>query len=218
MVAPESPKPDPLAKAELQRRWDTLAPNYNKADWVIEHLFGVKHLRRDLLKRATGAVLDVACGTGANFPFYNGQATLTAVDFSPGMLAEAHKRADSLDLAVDLQVMDAESLAFPDGHFDTVVSTLSTCTVPDPVQQLREIGRVCREDGRVLLVEHGRSHWRWFAWYQDRTVGSALSIVGCRWNQDPFALVEQAGLQILNARRTGGGVFYTIEARPLPQS
>jgi ubiquinone/menaquinone biosynthesis C-methylase UbiE len=214
MASHQHPQPDPLAKAELQRRWDILAPNYNKADWIIEHLLGVKHLRRELLARASGDVLEVACGTGSNFPFYNGHTTLTAVDLSPGMLDQARRRANQLDLAVDLQVMDAESLAFPDASFDTVISSLSTCTVPDPVLQLREMARVCRADGRILLIEHGRSRWRWFAWYQDHTVGSALSIVGCRWNQNPFALAQEAGLRVLDSRRTGAGVFYTIEAAP----
>jgi len=218
MAPTQQPDTDTLLKDELQRRWDTLAPNYNKADWIIEHLLGVKHLRRELLSRASGAVLDVACGTGANFPFYNGYATLTAVDLSPGMLDQAQKRADQLDLAVDLKVMDAEALNFPDGSFDTVVSSLSTCTVPDPVRQLREMGRVCRDDGHILLIEHGRSRWRWFAWYQDRTVGTAFSVVGCRWNQDPLALIQQAGLQVIDFQRTGGGIFYTIEATPMAQT
>ncbi|NIN33964.1 MAG: methyltransferase domain-containing protein, partial [Gammaproteobacteria bacterium] len=97
-------------------------------------------------------------------------------------------------IAVDLHVMDAESLTFADNSFDTVVSALSTCTFPDPIAALREMNRVCKPTGQILLVEHGRSSLRPLAHYQDRNAHAHYEkSAGCRWNQEPDQLVMAAG-------------------------
>ena len=111
------------------------------------------------------------------------------------------------------QVMDAQKLDFADGTFDTVTSSLSTCTFPDPIQALREMKRVCRTDGLILVLEHGHSNLPWFANYQDRHVLQHYQQnAGCRWNQDPPDLVKEAGLKILHSKRFGLGMFHTIVA------
>jgi ubiquinone/menaquinone biosynthesis C-methylase UbiE len=91
---------------------------------------------------------------------------------------------------------------------------LSTCTFPDPIQALREMSRVCRRDGRILLVEHGRSDRGWAARYQDRRAEAHARMIGCHWNREPLELVRQAGLQVTRADRRFLGVFHSIEARP----
>jgi ubiquinone/menaquinone biosynthesis C-methylase UbiE len=75
---------------------------------------------------------------------------------------------------------------------------------------LREMARVCKPDGQILLFEHGRSRWGWLAWIQDRTAQSHYNAAGCRWNQDPQALVRAAGLRVVEAERHLAGVFQTI--------
>jgi ubiquinone/menaquinone biosynthesis C-methylase UbiE len=110
--------------------------------------------------------------------------------------------------------MDAEALGFPDRAFDTVVSTLSTCTFPNPVHALREMSRVCRLDGAVLLIEHGRSNREWLARRQDRGADAHERRFGCRWNREPLELVREAGLAIVRADRRFAGIFHAIEARP----
>jgi ubiquinone/menaquinone biosynthesis C-methylase UbiE len=113
-------------------------------------------------------------------------------------------------------VLDAEQLEFPDGSFDTVVSTLSTCTFPNPVKALREMKRVCQPDGLILLLEHGHSNFPWLARFQDRhEYQHYQEHAGCRWNQDSLDLVQSAGIRVLNSKRSILGMFHSIEAAPL---
>jgi ubiquinone/menaquinone biosynthesis C-methylase UbiE len=102
-------------------------------------------------------VLEVGIGTGVNLPFYPPAAVVHGVDLSKPMLERALARAHRLGRQLSVETMDAERLPFPDQSFDTVVSTLTLCTMPDPLRLLREMARVCRPDGRVLLLEHGLS-------------------------------------------------------------
>jgi ubiquinone/menaquinone biosynthesis C-methylase UbiE len=103
-------------------------------------------------------VLEVGIGTGKNMPYYPVGVEVTGVDFSTGMLEKARKRKESLSLAnVRLLQMDIEHMSFRDETFDTVVSTFVFCTVPDPLQGLREVYRVLRPGGRAVFLEHMRS-------------------------------------------------------------
>jgi ubiquinone/menaquinone biosynthesis C-methylase UbiE len=198
---------------ELRETYRRLARWYDLAEALPEAL-GLRRLRRRLLAQARGNVLEVAAGTGKNFHFYPPGRTLVATDLSADMLRLARRRAAQLDRAYRFALMDAEVLAFPGRAFDTVVSTLSTCTFPDPVHALREMSRVCRPDGRILLVEHGRSDRGWVASWQDRRAEAHARRFGCHWNREPRQLVQQAGLGIVQAQRRFGGVFHIIEARP----
>ena len=169
-----------------------------------------------MLSKATGKILEVACGTGLNMPFLPPGSDITAVDVSPNMLEIAHKNAINYGLNVNLAVMDAEHLEFADGSFVTVVSTLSTCTFPDPVKALREMKRVCRPDGLILLLEHGHSNLPWLANFQDRNEYKHFQEhAGCRWNQDPLDLVQSAGIKVLKSKRSILGMFHSMEAKPL---
>lgn len=199
---------------DIQRLYDGFAPSFKRMSRVCDVAFGAGHLRKNLLKQASGSVLDIACGTGENFVYYPLGIKLTAVDYSAGMLAEASKRAQHLKLDVDLCQMDAQQLEFPDNRFNTVVSTLSTCTIPDPIKALQEMARVCTPEGRILLFEHGRSRVGFIARWQDRRVHKHYKTTGCRWNQDPPSLVHEAGLSLHASRATLLGIFHVIEAAP----
>lgn len=200
-------------KVEIRQEYDKWSRWYNLGDGLPEVL-GVKRLRRGVLQRASGKVLEVAVGTGRNLQYYAGTCQLTGVDFSPAMLAMAQREADRLGLKVRLLLMDAEALAFPDRSFDAVVSSLSVCTFPDPVQALHEMARVCRPGGRILLLEHGRSDRQWLGRWQDRRADRHAKTLGCRWNREPLDLVHQAGIRIITAQATFFGIFHVIEAVP----
>lgn len=208
-------KPDSMTLDELQNEYDARADGYEQKLWFDQHILGVARLRKQLMSKARGDILDVACGTGLNFPFFPPSSRITATDLSPQMLEIAHQKAAQLHLNVDAKVMDAEHLEFATGSFDTVTSTLSTCTFPDPIQALQEMGRVCRPGGQILLLEHGRSSWDWLAKYQDQHAYEHYQAnAGCRWNQDPLDLVKAAGLQVVSSKRSRLGIFHSIVAAP----
>jgi len=198
---------------ELRDAYRRLARWYDLAE-ALPEILGIGRLRRRMLARARGNVLEVAAGTGKNFRFYPARLNLVAVDLSAEMLQLACRRAAQLHRGYRFALMDAAGLAFPDRSFDTVVSTLSTCTFPEPVRALREISRVCCPDGCILLIEHGRSDRAWAARRQDRHAEAHERRFGCQWNREPIEMVREAGLSIVQAARHFAGIFHTIEARP----
>jgi ubiquinone/menaquinone biosynthesis C-methylase UbiE len=201
---------------QVQRAYEESANQYEKKIWFDQYILGVARLRKKLLSKATGKILEVACGTGQNFPLFAPNSEITAVDLSSKMLEIARENATKHRLRVNLAVMDAEHLEFPDGNFDTVVSTLSTCTFPDAVKALQEMKRVCRPDGLILLLEHGHSNIPWLANFQDRhEYQHYQDHAGCRWNQDPLDLLQSAGIKVLKSKRNILGMFHSIEAAPL---
>lgn len=209
------PNSEKMNANELQSSYNELAAQYDKRLWFDQHILGMARQRKQLMSKARGNILDVACGTGLNFPMFPATSEITATDLSPRMLEIAQQKAKALHANVQVKEMDAQQLEFPDGSFDTVTSSLSTCTFPDPVQALREMKRVCRTGGLVLLLEHGHSSLPWLANYQDRHVLQHYQQnAGCRWNQDPLDLVSAAGLKVLSSQRFGLGMFYSIEATP----
>jgi ubiquinone/menaquinone biosynthesis C-methylase UbiE len=196
---------------ELASKYDSFARFYDWAELAPE-LLGLRRLRRKLVGRAQGDVLEVAIGTGKNLAHYPRGIHLTGVDLSQGMLSKAKSRADRIGLLGKFEVMNAEHLRLADESFDTVVDTMSLCTFANPVDTLKELARVCRQAGRVLLLEHGRSDRAWLGRFQDRRAGKHAEPLGCHWNREPLQLVEQSGLRVVHAERYFFGVFHLIEA------
>jgi ubiquinone/menaquinone biosynthesis C-methylase UbiE len=90
---------------------------------------------------------------------------------------------------------DAQELPFPEATFDTVVSAFSSCTFPDYAEAFRDMVRVTKPGGRVLLVEHGRSTVGWIARRQDRNIERVYERSACRNNRDVYADLAEAGLE-----------------------
>lgn len=190
------------------------ARDYINSEWSREVVFGVAKKRKKLFAQATGNVLDVGCGYGMNFPYLNHATHITGIDFSPVMLAKARAVTQASGLKADLYEGDAEALQFPDNTFDTVISTLSTCSFYNTNIALKEMRRVCKPDGKILLIEHGRSSWEWLGEYQDRHLHQQIEMGGCRWNQEPQELVKEAGLRIIQSDRSLAGIFHTMVISP----
>ena len=204
-----------MTRQEISQKYDRFAQWYDLFEGVPD-LFGIKTLRQRLLGQASGKVLEVAVGTGKNLPYYPHECRIIAVDLSREMLNIARKRAAKLSMNVSFLLADAEALPFSDETFDTVVSSLSTCTFPDPVAALKEMARVCRSDGKILLLEHGRSNREWLGRWQDRHADQFAKPLGCHWNREPLELVRHTGLKVNKSQRVFFGVFHQIEAAPEP--
>lgn len=174
-----------------------IAAMYDRVSAGMERqVFGAH--RRRLLEAARGGVLDVGAGTGANLPHYPWDhiSKLVLLDPSPGMLDRARRKATELGLEVQIMEGQAEQLPFEDESFDTVVFTLSLCTIPDPARALREARRVLHPNGRLLVLEHVRARDPGLAVWQDR-VTPLWKVIGggCHLNRDTRATIEAAGFE-----------------------
>lgn len=208
MSGPEPSKsPD-----DLREIYADLAPKMDRMAWLNRLITG-RHRRR-LFGKARGRTLDVASGLGMNLRYLPRDVEYVGVDLSPDMLARARERFADREPPPDFRRMDAAELEFAADSFDTVISSLSTCTFPDPDAVLREMGRVCRPDGRILLLEHGRSDAELLGRFQDWRADAHYEKHGCRWDQDPLAVVEGAGLSVRDHRSSLLGVLAAIEAGP----
>lgn len=205
---------DESRKEMIKAKYERFAPQYDKFAWIFELLTGLWILRPKLIKMSRGQVLELAVGTGVNLPLYDGKVSVTAIDYSPEMLERAVERAHKLELNIGFKEMDAEELDFPNNSFDTVLSTLGLCTYPDPIKALREMSRVCRPEGSILLLEHGISHLKWLADFQNRKAVKWANTFDCNLNRNHYELVKESGLYIKNFNRSALGLIYWIEACP----
>lgn len=140
----------------VRRLYEKEAPKYDRQMDVFDRML-FKGGRKWACSQATGDVLELAVGTGRNLVHYPLGVRLRGIELSPTMLEIARERAREVNRDADLQVGDAQALAFPDDSFDTVVCTLSLCTIPDDRAAVAEVRRVLRPGGRFLLLEHVRS-------------------------------------------------------------
>lgn len=156
---------------------------------------GLRERRVRLLAAARGRVLEIGAGTGANLPLYGstvGSLTLTEPEAPMARKLAKHLREQSRE--ADLIEAGAENLPWPDGQFDTVVSTLVLCTVADPLRALREVWRVLKPGGQLLFIEHVRSDEPRLAKWQDRLNGlNRIVAHGCNCNRSTHDLIIQAG-------------------------
>jgi len=202
-------------KAEA-KRYDRVAWRYDLLERPMERMFFAR-LRKDLLSRVSGRVLEVGIGTGKNLPYYPEGVELTGIDISEKMLVRARRRAQGLGLEASLRVMDAETLEFPDGTFDFIVSTFVYCSLSDPVKGLKELGRVVKDDGRILMLEHVRSENRVLGRLMDWFNPLARWLFGPNINRRTVENVEAAGLEVISVEDRGSKILKKIVAGPRPR-
>ena len=143
---------------------DFVAGVYEKLASVYDYTFGptLHPARLQAIQRmgigAGDRVLEVGVGTGINLGLYPSDCSVTGIDFSGSMLEKAWKRVDRKGLRnIRLFEMDAAGLTFADGSFDIVYAPYLISVVPDPVAVAREMRRVCRPGGRIVILNHFRS-------------------------------------------------------------
>ena len=163
---------------------------------------GLRANRQALLAKASGRVLEIGGGTGANLPFYgSGIASLTITEPSEPMARRLERRLGQHELPAPVMAevvrAPAEELPFDSGSFDTAVSTLVLCTVDDQERALAELGRVLRPGGSLLFIEHVRSDSPRLARWQRRLNPLQRVIAcGCNCNRPTLDRAQAAGFEI----------------------
>jgi ubiquinone/menaquinone biosynthesis C-methylase UbiE len=190
--------------------WDKSAQSYDRQIAIFEKIIGGG--REWLTSRARGRVLEVAVGTGRNLPLYPAGMTVTGIELSPAMLAIARRRAADLGRDFDLVEGDAEHLPWGDASFDTVVCTLSLCTIPDPAAAIGEMKRVLVPGGRLLLLDHIGSKWPLLHGAQRVVERFTIRVAGEHFTRRQLPLVEAAGFEIAETERLKAGTVERIHA------
>ncbi|MGM0442503.1 MAG: class I SAM-dependent methyltransferase [Elusimicrobiota bacterium] len=186
------------------------APVYN----VLSRLMMTDYLKGKVWEMVRGEkILEVGIGTGESFPYYPENSRVTGIDFSPGMLAIAKKRAVKNPKNIDLRLMDIMDLKFEDNYFDSVVSIFVFCSVPRPVRGLKELNRVCKSDGHIYFLEHVRSENRIIGKFMDYINPLAVRMTGANINRETVKNIQRAGLKIEKIETHFFNIVKIIKAR-----
>ncbi|WP_085523718.1 class I SAM-dependent methyltransferase [Tuberibacillus sp. Marseille-P3662] len=171
-----------------------------------------KEIRRDLLGKATGHVLEIGSGTGVNFPYYLQPCHVTAIEPNPEMINNSLDNINNSLVPIDIHLGKAEELPYKDNSFDTVVATLVFCTIPDPQKALDDIHRVLKPGGSLVLFEHVSMDHPVLSKLQDALTPLWKRLCdGCHLNRDTLTLVENTGFYIKKVDSMSKGLFLTIE-------
>ncbi len=205
---------DPDKTRFVRDRYNRISRYYNVLEWPMEWLF-YRRWRQRLFERVRGQqVLEVGIGTGKNLPFYRSRSLFAVgVDFSAGMIRHALPRAR--ELGVHLIQADAQLLPFRDQVFDTVLATFVFCSVPDPVLGLREIRRVLKPDGRLLMLEHVLPENAFLANWFNRLNEFTVRRIGVNINRTTAQNIRRAGFELEEEHNLLSTVFKLFVARPL---
>ena len=183
-----------LEKRQVKRAYKIYAPAYDLVfDWIFHP---GREAAIQLLDVGRGQrVLEVGIGTGLNLPLYPAHCSITGIDLSDEMLEKAAERVLEMGLNnVTLKTMDAAITDFGDDEFDGAVATYTISAVPDPVAVLREMRRVVKPGGNLVLLNHFRSQRRLMSGLED-LVAPVCTRLGWKSNLPLDPLLDQVGLK-----------------------
>lgn len=173
---------------------------------VPADLLGMREYRKALISGAKGRTLEIAAGTGLNLRHYRRVESLVAIDISAEMLSSLERRVSPNVVPAHTAVAGGELLPFRDGSFDTVVITLSLCTIPDPEAALAEVRRVLTEDGELRFLEHVRHRRGWVARLQSAlTPGWKKVSGGCHLDRASADTIAASRFEVAWSRPGGLG-------------
>ena len=194
---------------DAHRKWDAASSTLDFFSFAEDRRIG-PHKRR-LFAKMRGATLMVAAGTGNDFKFFPPNMQVVAIDISPKMLERAAKKAGAYSGSIELREMDVCDLEFPDSTFDTIATAFTFCSVPKPVAGLRELRRVLKPDGQLIMIEHVRSAIGPLGIFMD-IMTPLTSRIGPSLNRDTVGNVQKAGFRLRRVENVYLDVVKIIEA------
>jgi ubiquinone/menaquinone biosynthesis C-methylase UbiE len=206
-----------LKKAATERvrsRYDRISPYYDFMESILERIAFARWRKKVFDSLHGEKILEVGVGTGKNLDFYPSGKKITAIDFSPKMLSKARNKAKGKGLSVDLVEMDVQDLRFVDQTFDTIIATFVFCSVPDPIRGLQEIKRVCKKNGKIILLEHVRPGGAFGGKIFDLFNPITVKLMGVNINRNTVANMKRAGLKILKERNLFLDIVKLIVSSP----
>lgn len=203
--------------------FDGLAREYDSKIWFEELSSHIWYRRRQLMKQIKGDALEVSCGTGRNITYFDTDniTSITYLDSSKTMLEIAREKfTKKFPQYEKVQYVrgraeDLAEMASQSGQkFDTIFETFGLCSHEDPQAALENFKALLRKDGRIVLLEHGRSSYDSLNKTMDKKADQRVKEWGCRWNLDIDGIVQDSGLEIVEAKRYHfGSTYYYILKR-----
>lgn len=198
-------------------RYAGIARFYDLLDLPFEY-GRYRPLRRELLQGLSGRILDAGVGTARNAPFYPKGAEVVGIDISEAMLARAVKRSRTLGVPVTLAAMDALRTGFPDACFDAVVATFLFCVLDESHQlpALRELGRVCKRDGEIHILEYTYSSYRLRRFVMKLWAPWVRFAYGAGFDRNTESYAADAGLVLVSKRWLFRDIIKLLTLKPRP--
>jgi methyltransferase OMS1 len=218
-----SPSPEDLTK-DVSEVFDKEAEGYDEKVGMAETMLGLTYRRLSMTKMVKGHVLEVAVGTGRNTRYYPTKSceTVTLLDSSAPMIAVAKRKwkdqhPEYFHRVFFKQQSALDPITPPYGvqdGYDTVLQTMSLCSTDEPVRLLQNLEVSAKEDGQILLLEHGKSYFDWLNRLLDKTAPGHAKEHGCYWNKDIGKIVEDSGLEVVKIKRYNFGTTWWVELKP----
>ncbi|VVT56242.1 uncharacterized protein SAPINGB_P004911 [Magnusiomyces paraingens] len=221
-TAPTSGKPGIPAPRDTTEIFDQMAREYDDKIWLEELTSHIWYRRRQVMKNVEGDVLEVSCGTGRNISYFDPEriTSVTFMDSSRSMLEVAREKfTEKFPTYEHVQYVrgraeDLAKMAAGSGQkFDTIYETFGLCSHEDPSAALRNFEALLRKNGRIVLLEHGRSTYNSLNETMDKKAEQRVKEWGCRWNLDIDQIVQSSGLEVVESDRYhfGSTYFYILK-------
>lgn len=199
----------------MKNETEKIKHRYNRISMLFDLLekpmegFSAKW-RKEIMAEVYGDVLEVGMGTGKNIPYYPADVNVVGIDFSRNMLNKAIRKYDNNYKNITFREMDAQKMDFADNTFDCVLTSCVFCSVPIPVQGLKEIRRVCKPDGKIVMLEHVRSDGKIVGPLMDALNPIPLYLYGANINRDTVGNLRKAGFSAIQVTDLWKDIFKKI--------
>lgn len=181
---------------KIQKKYNRNAIVYDLIEFPVEKVLYSKW-RKKYFSNLIGKVLDVGIGTGKNINYYNNEAEVTGIDFSKKMLEKAKRKLKKSGRKnISLKLMDVENLKFRDNSFDYVITSSVFCSVPNPIEGLKEIKRVLKPNGKLIMVEHVLSKNKIIAFFENLFNPMVKFLTGVNINRTTRQNIEKSGMVV----------------------